>query len=317
MEKTHSRLWLLLPHALFVVTVLVTLLVPDRDLAAAAVPLSKSLASSPGSLNHLPFIAVLVVVELFALLRLKQLARADITAIILAFLLLWELATVKMPGQPNLLYPAPEQVLAVFFNGWPLIVRGLESSGLILGVSYGLTLVLAIPLGIALGLSTRLRPVLLTFIRIITPIPPLVYSPYAIVMMPSFWHASVFIVFMSIFWLVFLSMTYTVAGMEQQIVTQARTLNVSRGQFFFHVLIPYCLPQIFNVISLSLTAAFTVLIVAEMFGGVSGVGWYTRYHANFAEYTKVVTGIIVMALSVTLLNNAIKLVRWLAIKWER
>jgi NitT/TauT family transport system permease protein len=169
----------------------------------------------------------------------------------------------------------------------------------------------------ALGLSTRVRPVLLTFVRVITPIPPLVYSPYAIVMMPSFWHASVLIVFMSIFWIVFLSMTYTVAGMEEQVATQARTLNVGRRQFFAHVLVPYCLPQLFNVVSLSLTAAFTVLIVAEMFGGLSGVGWYPRFHASFAEYTKVVAGIVVMGLSVTLLNIAIKLARRLVIRWER
>jgi NitT/TauT family transport system permease protein len=315
--------WLVLPHLLFVLLLLLIWAVPDRagSISAAAGVAAAGAAAGAGAaavgFDHLPFTGLLLVIEALMLVFRRRLSHADVTSIVLAFLLLWELFTVKLPGESNLLYPPPEEVLNVFLTGYPLILKGLLSSSAILSTAYALALLTAIPAGIALGLSTHVRPVLLTFIRIITPIPPLVYSPYAIMIMPSFWHASVFIVFMSIFWLVLLSMIYKVAGMERPIVEQVQTLNVGKRQFFLHVLIPYCLPHIFNVVSLSLTAAFTVLIVAEMFGGLSGIGWYPRYHANFAEYTKVVAGIVVVGVTVTVINVAIKLLRGLVIGWEK
>jgi NitT/TauT family transport system permease protein len=302
-RQAAGRFWFALPHLLFVANLLLVWLVPNK--------------ANLQNLDHLSLTVLLVAIEVAMIIFRRRLSNADVTTVVLVLLLLWELFTVKLPGSTNLLYPPPEDVINVFITGYPLILKGLASSSAILGTAYLLSLLLARPAGIALGLSVRVRPVLLTFIRIITPIPPLVYSPYAILTMPSFWHASVLIVFMSIFWLVLLSMIYQVAGMDAQITNQVKTLNVSKRQFFLHVLIPYCLPHIFNVVSLSLTAAFTVLIVAEMFGGLSGIGWYPRYHANFAEYTKVVAGIVVVGASVTLINVAIKLLRKQIIGWER
>ncbi|MDR2493277.1 MAG: hypothetical protein LBD25_07495, partial [Coriobacteriales bacterium] len=126
--------WLVLPHVLFATTVLVTLLVPDR--AVEAVRTGLSLAASYGDkglAGHLSFVGVLLVVEAAALVRRKRLSHADVSSIVFAFLLAWEVATAKLPVAVSLLYPSPEQVLGVFATGWPLIVRGLQSSGLILG----------------------------------------------------------------------------------------------------------------------------------------------------------------------------------------
>ena len=55
-----------------------------------------------------------------------------------------------------------------------------------------------------------------------------------------------------------------------------------------------------NVYSLvvAVANAFMVLTAAEMIGATSGLGYFVRYYADFADYTRVIAGIIIIGLVV-------------------
>lgn len=171
-------------------------------------------------------------------------------------------------------------------------------------------------LGLLVGLSDRLSKTILPIVRVISPIPPIIYSPYAVALLPSFRAASIFVITLTIFWSIFMSMVLGVREIDKKIMDSARTLNLSRGSMILHVLLPYSMPGIFNSVSVSVSISFLVLTAAEMIGGTSGLGWYIKYYSDFANYSRVVFGIVMIGVVVTLLNAFLALLRKIVIRWK-
>ena len=70
-----------------------------------------------------------------------------------------------------------------------------------------------------------------------------------------------------------------------------------------------------KTLPLSVANAFMVLTAAEMIGATSGLGYFVRYYADFADYTRVIAGIFLIGIVVSSLNYGIaelerKIVRW-------
>ena len=53
------------------------------------------------------------------------------------------------------------------------------------------------------GYNTRLYNAIAPFTRVLGPIPPIVFIPYVIGIMPTFKMASIFVIFVGVFWPVF------------------------------------------------------------------------------------------------------------------
>jgi NitT/TauT family transport system permease protein len=66
----------------------------------------------------------------------------------------------------------------------------------------------------------------------------------------------------------------------------------------------------------SLSSAFGILMAAEMIGANSGMGFYVRRAGDFGDYSRVMAGIIVIALAITFLNKLLVIVRKLLIRWN-
>jgi len=294
---------LLLPQLFFLALLCIVLFVPN----------------SVENKNPLPFVifilALNAAVSPVILIR-KNPAAADTFVIVYALLIVWELFTAKLPQKPNMLYPTPERIFNIFIQDSKLILKGIGSSIELLALGYAGGLLLGVSSGAAVGSSKKASSIFLPIARIITPIPPLIYTPYAVFLLKTFHQVSVFIVFCGVFWFMFLRIAGTVSGMDERLKQSIKVLNVNRADYFFNILIPYCLPGILSGISLSLSGSFMILISAEMLGGKSGVGWYPKFNANYGNYDKVVAGIIVVALLVTVINIALKYLRKKLIRWE-
>ncbi|HEX3017415.1 MAG TPA: ABC transporter permease subunit [Caproicibacter sp.] len=299
--KTHqSRRPALFSHFLFLILVLGTVFLPN------SVKVSSSI----------PFLILIVLIEAAVLISRKSRSAQDIAVILYLLLIFWEAGTAKFSTAKIYLLPPPQDVFQIFISDSRLILQGIVSSIQLLLIGFAFSIVLGVGLGIIVGWNVHMREILLPIAKVLTPIPPLIYTPYAIVLLPSFRSASVFIIFCAVFWGLFLSMVHTVAGMNQKLLDSAKTLNIGPTTMFFQILLPYCLPTIKTRLSFSLSAAFMVLISAEMIGGQVGVGWYVKYSTDFGDYTKVIAGIFLVAFLVTVINWGIKRLTRILIPWQ-
>ena len=272
--------------------------------------------SVEGTKSYTAFLVIVIGVELAVLLNRKKKVALDIGIIVYVGFLIWEYITAKVGIKDAMLYPAPENVFNILVTDYPKILEGVGSSLRLMGIAFALALIFGVGLGLIVGLSDRLSGTLMPIVRVISPIPPIIYSPYAVALLPSFRAASIFVITMTIFWSIFMNMVLGVRQIDRKLMDSARTLNLSKASLILHVLLPYSLPGIINSVSVSVSTSFLVLTAAEMIGATSGLGWYVKYNADFANFTKVIAGIFVIGVVVTVLNALISLVKKLLIKWR-
>ena len=294
-RKIHGAL----PHLLFLVLVFL-ILQPSVE----------------GTKSYTAFLIIVIAVEAALLANRKKKAAIDIGIIVFAALILWEYITAKVGVKDAMLYPAPENVFNIFVTDYEKILEGVGSSLRLMGLAFALALFFGVGWGLIVGLSDRLSSTVMPIVRVISPIPPIIYSPYAVALLPSFRAASIFVITMTIFWSIFMNMVLSVRQIDRKIMDSARTLNLNQSSMILHVLLPYSLPGIINSVSVSVSTSFLVLTAAEMIGATSGLGWYIKYNADFANFTKVIAGIFVIGVVVTVLNALISLVKRLLIRWR-
>lgn len=294
-RKIHGAL----PHLLFLVLVFL-ILQPSVE----------------GTKSYTAFLIIVIAVEAALLANRKKKAAIDIGIIVFVALILWEYITAKVGVKDAMLYPAPENVFNIFVTDHEKILEGVGSSLRLMGLAFALALFFGVGLGLIVGLSDRLSSTVMPIVRVISPIPPIIYSPYAVALLPSFRAASIFVITMTIFWSIFMNMVLSVRQIDRKIMDSARTLNLNQSSMILHVLLPYSLPGIINSVSVSVSTSFLVLTAAEMIGATSGLGWYIKYNADFANFTKVIAGIFVIGVVVTVLNALISLVKRLLIRWR-
>ena len=291
-RKIHGAL----PHLLFLVLVFL-ILQPSVE----------------GTKSYTAFLIIVIAVEAALLANWKKKAAIDIGIVAL---ILWEYITAKVGVKDAMLYPAPENVFNIFVTDYEKILEGVGSSLRLMGLAFALALFFGVGLGLIVGLSDRLSSTVMPIVRVISPIPPIIYSPYAVALLPSFRAASIFVITMTIFWSIFMNMVLSVRQIDRKIMDSARTLNLNQSSMILYVLLPYSLPGIINSVSVSVSTSFLVLTAAEMIGATSGLGWYIKYNADFANFTKVIAGIFVIGVVVTVLNALISLVKRLLIRWR-
>ena len=156
----------------------------------------------------------------------RRQAVTDITAAIAFPLLVWQLLSANLKLADTLLFPPPNTIIRLFFTELPDMASGLLSSLHLLGTAYLLALATAIPAGLAVGHSKRLQAAAGPFSRILGAIPPIVYIPYAIALLPSFDSASIFVIYSGAFWPIFANTVSGVATIPDSLLDSARMLHL-------------------------------------------------------------------------------------------
>lgn len=278
---------------------------------------------TPGRRNVDSPVVFALVVIIIELCYLVYLARNDfyrtgknIASILFGFFVIWEVATTKINIVNEVLFPSPENVFYVFISQGPLIMRGIITSLTLLGIGFAIAMILGIALGLIVGWVPVLREAIFPIAKVISPIPPVVYTPYVIALLPTFSSASIFVIFLGIFWPTFMNMINSVGSIDKVIIDSARAMNVSTSTMLFKVILPYTLPGIMNGLSVSVSFSFMILTAAEMIGATAGLGFFVQKYSAYSDYTKVLTGIIVIGIVVTAINRLIELLKKKIVKWK-
>jgi len=264
--------------------------------------------------------AIELVYILMLLLRKEPEARqaaGDIVTVVYILLLLWELLTSKFNVLDKFLFPAPGAVVSLLISEVPELLRGLMSSLHLLLAGYVLALITAIPLALVIGWRKRLYRAVTPFTKFLGPIPPIVYIPYAIALFPTFKLSSVFVIFIGAFWPIFINTMSGVINIDRRIVDSARALNVKERTMLKSVILPGALTSIISGANIGLVLSFILLTAAEMIGATSGLGWYVKYFSDFADYGRVIVGIIYIGIVVLLITFGFDKLEKLLLRWKR
>lgn len=264
------------------------------------------------------YLTVLLLAQLLFLFqygRTRRKSTLDVATVTYLFLGVWD-AACRLNWAHPVLVPPPENVFYVFVDQRRLMVESVISSLRLMVVSVGIALVLGVVLGLLVGWIPRLRGAVMPIAHVISPIPALVTTPYIVAVMPTFRSASVFVICFSVFWPTFQNMVQRVTGIDQKIIQSARVMNVSTSTMLFKIILPYCLPGIISGLTGTMRVALLCLSGAELLGAQSGLGYFVKKFSDYANYTQVIAGIILMGIVVTVLTMLIEWLQKKAIKWR-
>lgn len=224
----------------------------------------------------------------------RRALRATAPALGLAALVVaWEVALRLAPGS---LLPRPHEVLAA--------LAAMTASGeladhvvaSVFRVTWGFTLatVLAVPVGVALGLAPAAEAAAGPLFELLRPISPLAWIPLAILWLGVGDLAAVAIIVLASFLPLVLATKNAVRTMPDVHLLAGRNFGLSGVALARRVVLPAILPSLVVGLRLALGIAWLVVVAAEMIAVTSGLGFLIVDGRNAGNRYDVVVGGMVM-----------------------
>jgi len=236
---------------------------------------------------------------------------------ILALVGLWQAAGELMSQKDRYLFPSLAVSAKALWLSLPELFQGTVSSMFILIPGYLAAVVMGVVWGILVGTTDWLQRAFTPFARVAAPIPPTIYIPYAIALMATFRLSAIFVVFIGAFWPIFLNTAAGAVAVPGRYRDDAHILGLSRFEYRWRIVFPSALPHSFSGMAVGLALAYILLTVAELFGANAGLGRFVQYYADFADYPRMVAGIIYTGLITFLSMKALEKIRERILFWVR
>lgn len=192
---------------------------------------------------------------------------------IVVFLGIWELLPALGIVQAAYLPPASE-VLATLAFDLTLTAFWVAVGETLLAWFIGLlaAVLLALVLGLVIGMSPFLRRATNSTIEFLRPIPSVALIPLAVLLFGTKIESSLMLIIYACFWQVLIQVLYGVADVDNVAMQTARSYGFSRFQRIRDVIFPTMLPYLMTGIRLGAAVALILAITAELIIGSPGLG---------------------------------------------
>ncbi|MBI3561999.1 MAG: ABC transporter permease subunit [Gammaproteobacteria bacterium] len=242
-------------------------------------------------------------------------------ATLLIILGLWYLAT-HYQWVPGLFVPSPLSVWRALvemqqtgYQGHTLFEH-LASSMYRIVTGLGMALVTAVPLGLLMGVNSKIRAIFDPLIEFYRPLPPLAYYTLLVLWLGIDNTSKIMLLFLAAFPPLCVSAAQAVKGVDPVLIRAARTLGANAIQVFLYIVLPGSLPELFTGLRIAVGVTFSVLVAAEMVAASSGIGWIVLDAGKFLRSDVIFVGIIVMGLTGLLLDKLVRKLEQLATPWR-
>lgn len=240
---------------------------------------------------------------------------------VFAVLAVWLTATAFGWVDPKLV-PSPRSVWEAFisithdgYKNHTLLQHLGASLGRLMAAFFGAA-ILAAPLGLASGYSTKIRAILEPIVEFYRPLPPLAYYTILVLWMGIGDESKVALLFLACFAPIYVACVSAVIRINEDYINSAYTIGANKRQVFFHVVFPACLPDLFTGLRTALGVGYTTLVSAEMVAAVSGIGWMVLDASRYLRSDIVFLGIIIMGITGILLDRGLRFIERRVVPWK-
>jgi sulfonate transport system permease protein len=235
----------------------------------------------------------------------------------IALLLIWEIAGAMGKLNPILL-PRPSEIwrelVSLTASGELAKHLGISAWRALLGFLIGGGLGLAA--GLWVGFSYKTERLLDPSLQMLRTLPHLAIAPLFILWFGFGETSKILLIAKGSFFPLYVNTFLGIRSVDNKLFDVGRVLQFSKWQMVSKLIIPASLPNIFLGIRLSVGIAWLGLVVAEMMGSSSGVGYLINDARSFSLTTVVFVGIIVFAVVGKLSDSLVKLLESRLLRWQ-
>lgn len=216
----------------------------------------------------------------------------------LLFLAAWEMICRLDLIGPYQLVP-PSEVITVFFekltdvnpDGTVLQQHAVASLALAL-TGFVAAVVIGVPLGLFMGWYPKVNLLVRPLFDAIRPIPPIAWIPIAILWLGIGMTAKAFIIFLAAFVPCVINSYTGIRLTNPVLIRVAEIYGASNFETFRKIGVPSAIPMIFTGMKLSLNAAWTTLVAAELLAASVGLGFMIQQGRRLARPDIIIVGML-------------------------
>lgn len=230
---------------------------------------------------------------------------------ILLALLIWQILATQgvlgknFPGSVKTLEELVWWLSDPFFNNGPNDL-GIGTNLLIslrrVLIGYGLAVVVAVPLGLLVGISRIAEASVNPFVQLLKPVSPLAWLPIGLFIFRDSELTGVFVIFISSVWPTLINTAFGVCSINPDFIRVSRSLGASQLRTITKVVLPAVMPNILAGMRISMGTAWLVIVAAEMLLG-SGIGYFIWNEWNNLSLPNIFVAIIVIGFAGLLLDQ--------------
>jgi NitT/TauT family transport system ATP-binding protein len=215
---------------------------------------------------------------------------------LLLFVLVWQVASQLVPAQSTL--PSPIRVLRAGYEMWHSgeLWQDLTASLKRIFTGFALALGGGLALGILAARYIRTYRHVSLILELLSSIPPIAWTPLAILWFGIGDAPAYFIVFLGAFFPLFTSVYAGITRTEQRLVDAALTLGATKARVVSGVVVPSALPSMLTGIRTGIGVGWFNVIAAELIGVRSGLGYKIQLSRTLLFSENVIALMIVIGI---------------------
>jgi NitT/TauT family transport system permease protein len=184
-------------------------------------------------------------------------------------------------------------------------------------LGFGLTLVTAIPLGLAIALSLLAKQLLYPPLMFMQLVPKIAVAPLFLVWLGFGLESKVLLTMLMTFFPLLLAAISGFQILDDRYLYLTRSMGAGGWQTFRYLRFPAALPVIFSGIKSSATIAATAAIVAEFVGANRGLGYVLLRGTSTMDMEQTFAVLVVLTLIGIAINYLVEFSEWLMTPWQR
>ncbi len=196
----------------------------------------------------------------------------------------------------------------IVYTGRPSFVDQIKTSLKTVFAGFLLSVLIAIPLGIILGLSETLRTSFNWIVQIFKPVSPVVWLLLVSMIVKTILtnvdvEKSFVISFISVglcsMWATLVNTSAGVSSVDKDYINVAKVLQLGTFSKIFKIILPSSFPMIFTGLRITLSVAWMVLIAIELLAQSPGLGsfvWEEFQNGSSDSNSKIIVAMFVIGL---------------------
>ena len=214
------------------------------------------------------------------------------------FLFSWEFVCRLGIIGPYQLVP-PSDVVVIFFdklinpNPDGALLYAHAATSLVVALSgFAAAAVIGVPLGLLMGWYQPLNLLVRPMFDAVRPIPPIAWIPIAILWLGIGLQAKAFIIFLAAFVPCVINSFTGIRLTNPVLIRVAQIYGASNWETFLKIGAPSAVPMVFTGLKLSLNAAWTTLVAAELLAASQGLGYMIQIGRRLARPDIIIVGML-------------------------
>ncbi len=158
-------------------------------------------------------------------------------------------------------------------TGEILLLKDTIASLIRLGYGMGIAALLALFLGVTIGLIPKIRALLSSFVATFSLIVPITILPILFIVFGLGETSKVMLIVIGTAPVMIRSIAQTVADLPDELIIKAQTLGATTWRIIIRVVVPQIMPKLIQAVRLGLVPAWIFLVSAEAIASTEGLGY--------------------------------------------